>query len=215
MRVQAITVTIILMCLVVIATSSCSKSDQQTPVLNFPEEEYTETMNDMLEEIAYGLRIYDVEHVYGLCTEFLDGYYYAITGERKTDFNLYFMHENLIFYMNQLVKENGRSTSSKIDQMEHGLDTIDWETDRQHVYLSIGTNVTMEYGGGFSEMHEFLVQNQNGTLVIVDCYAPSNGGSGLLDVYRKQEGRINDPTIWENEQWVSDFFQKAHIDEES
>lgn len=101
--------------------------------------------------------------------------------------------------------------SSKIEKIKYGLVDIEWHIDRQYVFLDLAVDVSMNYGGGFGEGHEFLVQNQDNRLVIVDWYSPGKGGSASFSVYREQKGQIDDPYIWDNQEWVNDYFNRAHI----
>ncbi|SEK78231.1 hypothetical protein SAMN05518856_104329 [Paenibacillus sp. OK003] len=54
--------------------------------------------------------------------------------------------------------------------------------------------------GNFAEPTEFLVQNLNGKLVIVDWY------TGAKDSYdstvRGEKENIDNPDIWNNKEWV-------------
>jgi len=164
-----------------------------------------------------GLSVYEFETVFLLCKDFLNNYYSAVTNESEMHAEKYISNDNLMTYVNKLL-ENGTypaSSSSKIEKIQYGLVNIEWHNDRQYVYLYLAVDVSMNYGGGFGEGHEFLVQNQDNRLVIVDWYSPGIGGSALFSVHREQNGKINDPYIWDDEEWVNDYFRRTHILEES
>ena len=159
-----------------------------------------------------GLDSSDFETIYSLCTEFLQDYYLDITNENEIVEEKYVNNKNLINYINQLIEVQRYPTSSQVKETLYGLNDLEWHLEQQYVYVSINADVLMDYGGGFAEGHTFLIQNQNTQLVIVDWYSPGKVGSGTFDKHRVQEERINDPTIWDNEDWVQDFFKRAHIE---
>lgn len=158
-----------------------------------------------------GLRTSDFDTVYSLCTDFLNDYYTTISNENEMDPTKYIENENLLFYTHKVIERSTLISTSKLQKATFGLIDIQWHEEQQYVFLDLSAVILMDYGGGYGESHQFLVKNQDNKLIIVDWYSPGKAGSAIFDLYRKQRGIINDPTIWENVEWVNGFFQRANI----
>ncbi len=158
-----------------------------------------------------GLSLYDFETVFLLCKDFINQYYSAITNTSEMYAEEFISNENLIYFVNKLIDNETYPTTSKVDIIKYGLINIEWHEEQQYVFLNIAVDVSMDYGGGFGEVHEFLIQNQDNRLIIVDWYMP---GMNTFSVYREQKGHINDPSIWDNEAWVTDLKTKIKIYED-
>ena len=69
-------------------------------------------------------------------------------------------------------------------------------------------HIKFDYDGGFGEVHEFLVSNVNGKLVIADWY---NGGKDSYDFQVRGENEtIDNPNIWNDQEWVNNLFIKQN-----
>lgn len=180
--------------------SSCAeavKSETQEYKICFPEQ---------------GLRTSDFDTVYSLCTDFLKDYYTTITNENKMDPTKYIESENLLCYTHKVIERATLLSASKLQKATFGLIDIQWHEEQQYVFLDLSAVILMDYGGSYGESHQFLVENQDNKLVIVDWYSPGKGGSAIFVHDREQRSPINDPTIWGNKEWVNDFFQRANIE---
>ena len=76
--------------------------------------------------------------------------------------------------------------------------------DKSYFYFGLVARVHNDTGS-FAEPTEFLVQNLNGKLVIVDWY--SSGKDSYDSKVRGDNQSIDNPDIWNDKEWVRQLGQ--------
>lgn len=148
------------------------------------------------------LSSWDFETAYQMCTSALTDYYHAVwTG---SDFNgdAYFVNEHLKQYMQAKISDEygwlGKQVS--VTNINFGAEKIELVNKGEgYFYLKLSAHVE-KYIGGFAEPTEFIVQNVNGRLVIADWY--TNRKDSYDFTARDGVRAINNPDIWNDEEWV-------------
>ncbi len=153
----------------------------------------------------------DFEKAYKLCTEALSGYYKSIWNGIQMDVSKYIDNQNLRQYTekkitsqhNLFLKNN--LTSNQIKEIKIGAEKVDYvEGQNNSFYLKLNARITKEVGT-YAEPTEFLVQNLNGKLVIVDWY--TSGKDSYDSTIRGGNQNINNPYIWNEREWVDKIKQ--------
>ena len=154
-----------------------------------------------------GLTCMDFDTVYSMTKDFLDSFYSITQLHESKDFSLYIVNENLLWYTNKKAEACQVPSKSSV-YIVYGLSEIKWYENYVYIFIVAqvyqGPNFT---GGGFSEGHEFLIENEGGGLTIADWYSGGKGNSSILDfASRKPYNGLYDIDIWENEEWVNEIF---------
>lgn len=139
----------------------------------------------------------------------LTDYYFAIRNDIEIDLNVFIDNENLKQYMQKKIQDENRGWD-KVKTIEIREWEIEYKEDAYggYLYLMLPAHIKFYYDGGFGEVHEFLVRNVNGKLVIVDWY---NGGKGSYDFLVRGENEIIDnPIIWSDQEWVNNLRLKQN-----
>ena len=150
---------------------------------------------------------FDYEKAYELCVKALTDYYFAIRNNIEIDLNILIDNENLKQYMQKKIQYENRGFE-KVKTIEMGEWKIEYkeDADGSYLYLMLPAHIKFDYDGGFGEVHEFLVSNVNGKLVIADWY---NGGKDSYDFQVRGENElIDNPDIWNEQEWVNNLFLK-------
>lgn len=82
------------------------------------------------------------------------------------------------------------------------------ETYYYFVYAIVTSN---SHDGGFGEVVEILISNNNGNLVISDWYIRYGTGSSSFDEHFRPNEIINSPNVWDNQKYVERIFENAGI----
>ena len=180
------------------AFAEIESSNEMTVVQDSPEY-LAKNIND--------LSLEDANTAYALCMTALTDYYKAIWNGIEIDLSSYIQNENLKRYTEKKIQyQMGRHQDSSDNPVESvGNQEVKWEVefyedeDGGFLYLHVPVEVKRQLGGR-GEATEFLIRNVNGKLVIVDWY------TGSKDSYdfsvRGENITVNDPNIWNNEEWV-------------
>ncbi len=151
----------------------------------------------------------DYEKAYELSARALTDYYYAIRNGIDINLDTFIDNKNLKQYMQKKIEDEFR-----VDSKVKTIEIVDWEivfsddADGGYLYLMLPARIMFNYDGGFGEVHEFLVRNVNGKLVIVDWY---NGGKDSYDfLVRGENETIDNPNIWNDQEWVNNLLQKQN-----
>lgn len=148
----------------------------------------------------------DFEKAYQLCTEALTRYYKSIWNGIQMDVSKYMDNQNLKQYTEKKVTSQynlfrkNNLTSNQIKEIKIGSEKVDYvEGDNSFFYLKLNARITKDVGT-YAEPTEFLVQNLNGKLVIVDWY--TSGKDSYDSTIRGENQNINNPYIWNEREWV-------------
>lgn len=152
------------------------------------------------------LSVQDYETAYKMTTTALSQYYKAIWNNAGFDADAFFLNENLKQYTNKKIKDQ-YDLALKHDLTSNIVTNVEFETDEvklvddtnQYLYLKLKAAIQHDVGG-YGEVTEFLVQNQDGKLVIVDWYC---GAKDSYDMSVRGVGEvINNPNIWDDREWI-------------
>lgn len=170
---------------------------------NDNEESYYYTKED--DKIGF----WDFNMAYDLCQSALTDYYYAARNNSDINLDLYISNENLKAYTERKIKveqsiRKKANVTSLIDDVSCGVYEVNY-IDNAVIYFKIGARI--DSGVGYSaEPTEFLVGNQDGRLVILDWYTK---GLDSIDVVVRGEAQVIDnPDIWNDNDWVQGIFDK-------
>jgi len=184
-----------------------------------PQKENDEIKDEIKEDIKASYHVnhqslsrMDYETIYLMCKSFLEEFYAATVYNKTMDLSPYILNNNLCIYTNKKIEKASVSRYSQFSAL-YGVNSIDWKNiDSNIVYIKIVTEVRNSEIGGFGESHQFIIQNIDGQLFIIDWYSPGKGNSAWLDdIARGQIGKIEDPSVWDNDIWVRNIFLKADI----
>ncbi|RAJ03144.1 hypothetical protein DET54_101339 [Paenibacillus pabuli] len=161
----------------------------------------TKNASDFVAEDKSVLSAEDFETAYQMCAQALSEYYKAIWNGTDIDLDTYIDNENLKQYtQNKITSQYGLFRKNKLTYNQVTAVDIDaekadfYERDQRFFYFKLNAHVKKDLGN-FAEPTEFLVQNLNGKLVIVDWY------TGAKDSYdstvRGENQIIDNPDIWD------------------
>ncbi|SEB23643.1 hypothetical protein [Paenibacillus sp. 276b] len=149
----------------------------------------------------------DSETAYKMCAEALSGYYKAIWNGSEIDLDTYIDNENLKQYTQKKVSSQydlflkNKFTYNQMTGVDIDARQVEYfGGDKSFFYLKLDARVHKDIGN-FAEPTEFLVQNSNGKLVIVDWYTSSK--DSYDSSVRGDTQTIDNPDIWNNSEWVS------------
>lgn len=149
----------------------------------------------------------DSESAYKMCAEALSGYYKAIWNGSDIDLDTYIDDENLKQYTQKKVSSQynlflkNKLTYNQVTGVDIDARQVEYVgEDKSFFYLKLDARVHKDIGN-FAETTEFLVQNLNGKLVIVDWYTSSK--DSYDSTVRGEIQTINNPDIWNNSEWVN------------
>lgn len=160
-----------------------------------------------LAEDESGLSALDTDTAYKMFTEALTEYYKAIWNGSDIELDRYIDNENLkqytqkkissqfnLFRKNNLTHNQVTGVDISAGKVEHVREGEDF------FYFKLEANVRKDVGS-FAEPTEFLVQNVNGKLVIVDWY--TNTKDSYDSVVRGENQTIDNPDIWNGSEWAN------------
>ncbi|WP_458461231.1 hypothetical protein [Paenibacillus sp.] len=162
--------------------------------------------SEFLAEDESDLSAWDFETAYKMCAEALFEYYKAIWNGSDIDMDTYIDNENLKQYMQKKIASQydlflkNKLTYNLVTGVDIGASKVEYvEGDKSFFYFKLDARVEKDVGN-FAEPTEFLVQNLNGKLVIVDWY--TNGKDSYDSTVRGENQTIDNPDIWNNSEWV-------------
>lgn len=161
----------------------------------------TQKASDFVAEDRSVLSAVDFETAYQMCAQALSEYYKAIWNGTDINLDTYIDNENLKQYtQNKITSQYGlflknKLTYNQVTDVDIDAEKADfYERDQRFFYFKLNAHVKKDLGN-FAEPTEFLVQNLNGKLVIVDWY------TGAKDSYdstvRGENQIIDNPDIWD------------------
>lgn len=153
-----------------------------------------------------GLEYADFDRVYLLCKLFLTEFYNATTINETMNVEPYINNDNLKEYILQKVETGMQISANKIEDLIFGVKDIEWHLNEGYVFIELIVDIEQEIGG-FGEGHQFLISNKDGRLLISDWYSKSAGSVSHLDgIIRGHITKIDNPNIWDDEEWVNNIF---------
>ncbi|MFC4411562.1 hypothetical protein ACFOZY_14135 [Chungangia koreensis] len=163
-----------------------------------------------LAEYDEGLTDQDSQMAYEMCARALTDYYKAVWNGSDIELYTFIESDNLKQYMQKKIQSQYDLHANSNDPVQN-VEVVDWEVEfadeeeGNYLYLLLPAHVHKN-GGGFGEPTEFLVQNKNRKLVIVDWYM---GAKDSYDFFVRGENlKINNPAIWDDREFVKRIKQK-------
>jgi len=149
----------------------------------------------------------DSQKAYDLCAEALSGYYKAIWNGLEFDVSRYMDDPNLKQYSEKKIQSQynlfrkNNLTYNQVKEVRMEAEKVDYiEGEQSFYYLKLNARITKDVGN-YAEPSEFLVQNRNGKIVIVDWY--TSGKDSYDSMMRGENQVIDNPAIWKNSEWVN------------
>ncbi|MET3940560.1 hypothetical protein ABIC22_003372 [Paenibacillus sp. PvP094] len=160
-----------------------------------------------LAEDESGLSALDFDTAYKMCTEALTEYYKAIWNGSDIDLDTYIDNENLKQYTQKKITSQfnlflkNKLTHNRVTGVDIGAGKVEHVREGESFfYFKLEAHVRKDVGS-FAEDTEFLVQNVNGKLVIVDWY--TNTKDSYDSVVRGENQTIDNPDIWNGSEWAN------------
>lgn len=156
------------------------------------------------------LSIQDSETAYEMCVNALTDYYNAVWNGSDIELEIFIDNDNLKQYTQRKIQSQydlKGNLNSKVKNIEIDAWEVEYtdDVDGGYLYLHLPVHI-QKFTGGYGEATEFLVQNVNGKLVIVDWY------TGAKDSYdfmvRGENLAIDNPNIWNDSEWVKKLNSK-------
>ncbi|MGV2881413.1 hypothetical protein [Paenibacillus taichungensis] len=184
-----------------------AKESKNTEISLSTKGDLSKVTSEFLAQNESGLSAGDSETAYKMCTEALSGYYKAIWNGSEIDLDTYIDNENLKQYTQKKVSSQydlflkNKFTYNQVTGVDIDARQVEYVGgDKSFFYLKLDARVHKDIGN-FAEPTEFLVQNSNGKLVIVDWYTSSK--DSYDSSVRGDTQIIDNPDIWNNSKWVS------------
>lgn len=185
--------------------STNQETEQQGANRNESPQEYRIAQSDNFSSI-------DFETVFDMSKDFFTDYYKAIKSGQNLNLDIYMDNASLKEYTDlKIAKGKTDSDSYNVDEgLTLGINNIEWQLEKNYVYLSLTAKLENNQGGGFAEGQQILIENKKGRLFIVDLHSNGVGNPSFLDdIARGYVDKINDVDIWENEEWANKIIEKA------
>ncbi|MER2262322.1 MAG: hypothetical protein ABS934_09915 [Psychrobacillus sp.] len=160
------------------------------------------------------LSIQDAKNAYEMCARALTDYYKAVWNGTDIELNTFMNNENLVHYTQKKIQSQFdlhftiKHTDDFVQSVGIATRDVDWDVeytndeDGGFLYLHLPAEIKFNQGS-FGEATEFLVRNEKDQLVIVDWYT---GGKDTYDfMVRGENETIDNPTIWNDSQWVKEI----------
>lgn len=157
----------------------------------------------------------DDETIISFGEAFVNLYNGAVAELKKVSFKNYIVNENLLKFTDEILELTQKQELLGGHGINYGLNNEFKQSKLQDIednlyYLELPFE--FEGSGMTSKM---LIINENGFLKLVDFYFGNKDGVDTLATGHHTERKINDPNLWENEEWVKDVFDRLKEIEES
>ncbi|WFA08772.1 immunoglobulin-like domain-containing protein [Tissierella sp. Yu-01] len=138
----------------------------------------------------------------------------AVGEQEKVSFERYISNNNLLKFADKILELTQKQDLQGSNLVNYGLNNEFQQFELQHIednlcYLKLPFQ--FEGSGNTCKM---LIISENKSLKLVDFYFGSKDGVDTLATGHPAEREINDPNLWENEEWVSGVFDKLKNFEE-
>lgn len=164
---------------------------------------------DALKENSLG--VYDFENAYNMCVQAITEYQYCKVNKGKMDFSKYIENKDLIKYLETKLEVNKICPQHEVTNtglMKFSIqEASSTKFSKDRLFLKIAYFTSETQNSGCSSVIDFIVENINGKLVIVEWYDTHKDGfdvtcRGFLDVEKED-------IFWKNQQLVDKLKNKV------
>ncbi|WP_052404341.1 hypothetical protein NSQ90_18950 [Paenibacillus sp. FSL H7-0737] len=139
---------------------------------------------------------------------FINLYTGAVAKQETVVFENYISNANLLNFTNKMLELTQKQELSGASSVNFGLDNefreeVFKKLDKNLYYLSLPFS---SEGSGMT--CKLLVQSSNKSLEIVDLYFGYKDGVDTFTTGHPAERKINNPQIWDDQEWVDGVFEK-------
>lgn len=185
--------------------TSCGNGNNSPPY--FSDETKNKSLESGINNEGTEFTCADFEEIYSFCKLFLKEFYNATTTNETMNLDPYLYNNNLKEYVLQKIKVGLTIHTNRIKNLIFGVKDIDWYLGEGYMFIELFTDIEQEVGG-FGERHQFIIGNKDGRILISDWYSKSAGNVSHLDnIVREHTNKINNPGIWNDEEWVNNIFE--------
>lgn len=139
---------------------------------------------------------------------FVNLYTGAVAAQETVSFKNYISNENLLKFTNKMLELEQKQDLNGGNAVTFGLENEFKEAevkqlDENLYYINVPfTN----QGSGMS--CKLLVQSENHSLQIVDVYFGNKDGVDTIATGHPSERKLDNPKLWDDQEWVNDVFEK-------
>lgn len=156
----------------------------------------------------------DDETIISFGKAFVNLYNGAVAEQETVSFQKYIGDKNLLEFTDKILELSTKQYLQGGIGINYGLENEFKQANVQHIednlyYLELPFE--FEGSGMNSKM---LITSEDKSLKLVDFYFGNKDGVDTFATGHHVERKINDPTLWENEEWVKDVFNKLKEFEE-
>lgn len=157
----------------------------------------------------------DDETIINFGKAFVNLYNGAVAELEKVSFKNYIVNENLLKFTDKILELTQKQELQGGHGIRYGLNNEFKQSKLKYIednlyYLELPFE--FEGSGMNSKM---LIKVENGSLELVDFYFGSKDGMDTLATGHHSDRKINDPNLWENEEWTNNVFERLREIEES
>lgn len=139
---------------------------------------------------------------------FVNLYTGAVAKQEKVSFENYISKENLLKFTEKMLELTQKQELNGASSVNFGLDNEFMEEefkklDKNLYYLNLPFS---NEGSGMT--CKLLVQSSNQSLKIVDLYFGYKDGVDIFTTGHPAERKIDNPQIWDDQEWVDGVFEK-------
>lgn len=181
-----------------------------------------QSIEDLLNKLANqdfftqgeNLRNIDDETIVEFGKAFVNLYNGAVAEQKKVSFEKYIANKNLLKFTDKMLELTQKQELQGGNIIKYGLENEFKQFKLQHIkdnlcYLELPFE--FEGSGVISKM---LLTTENKHLKLVDLYFGIKDGVDTYATGHPAEREINNPNLWENEEWVKGVFDKLEALEE-
>ncbi|MBY3618505.1 hypothetical protein HGO21_02985 [Acinetobacter sp. CUI P1] len=189
-------------------TSISNKEASVEPLEKSATESLSELANRKfsIKEDQISTRDYDSMVTFG--KSFVNLYTGAVAEQETVSFENYISNANLLKFTDKMLELTQKQELNGISSMYFGLDNEFKEEELKELdenlyFLSLPFS---NEGSGMT--CKLLVQSSNKSLKIVDLYFGYKDGVDTFTTGHPAERKIDNPQIWDDQEWVDDVFEK-------
>lgn len=161
-----------------------------------------------------GLNNKDDETIISFGKAFVNLYNGSVSEQEIVSFEKYIGNKNLLKFTNETLELSKKQYLQGGISINYGLENEFKEANLQHMeddlyYLELPFQFE---GSGMN--CKMLITSEKKSLMLVDFYFGNKDGVDTFATGHLAERKINDPHLWESEEWVKDVFNKLKEFEE-
>lgn len=156
----------------------------------------------------------DEDTIINFGKSFVNLYNGAIAEQEKVSFEKYIGNKNLLEFTDKILELSKKQYSKGGIGIHYGLENEFKEANLKRIEDNIYyLELPFEFeGSGMNS--KMLITSKNKSLKLVDFYFGNKDGVDTFATGHPSERRVNDPDLWENEEWVKDVSNKLKEFEE-